>query len=247
MRLKREKFLDNLGGNFMYYPFYYDSTMLILIPAMILTLYAQNKVNSSYAKFSRIRTMQGYTGMQTARAILDRNGLFNVNIELVGGKLSDHYDPRGRVLRLSHDVYYGNTIAANSIAAHEVGHAIQHAKAYFPLTLRNSIVPVVNIASNMAWLFIVGGMFISSMPGLFTIGVIMFSASVLFQIITLPVELNASTRAINLLGEMGILSESEIPQGRRMLNAAALTYIAAAAAAVSQLIRLIIIRERSND
>ena len=230
----------------MYYPFY-DSTMLILIPAMILTMYAQNKVNSSYAKFSRIGTIQGYTGMQTARAILDKNGLFNVEIELVGGKLSDHYDPRSRVLRLSHDVYYGTTIAANSIAAHEVGHAIQHAKAYLPLTLRNTIVPVVNIASNMAWLFIMGGIFISSMPQLFTVGVIMFSASVLFQIITLPVELNASSRAINLLGEMGILTREEIPQGKRMLNAAALTYIAAAAAAVSQLIRLLILRERNQD
>lgn len=230
----------------MYYPFY-DSTMLILIPAMILTMYAQNKVNSSYAKFSRIGTIQGYTGMQTARAILDKNGLFNVNIELVSGKLSDHYDPRSRILRLSHDVYYGTTIAANSIAAHEVGHAIQHAKAYFPLTLRNTIVPVVNIASNMAWLFIMGGIFISSMPQLFTVGVIMFSASVLFQIITLPVELNASSRAINLLGEMGILTREEIPQGKRMLNAAALTYIAAAAAAVSQLIRLLILRERNQD
>lgn len=230
----------------MYYPFYFDNTMLILIPAMILTMYAQGKINSAYGKFSRIRTAKGFTGMQTARAILDENGLANVSIELVGGKLSDHYDPRTKVLRLSHDVYYGNTIASNSIAAHEVGHAIQHANAYAPLKFRNSMVPVVNIASNLSWVFIVAGMFFSALPELFTIGVLMFSASVVFQLVTLPVEFNASSRALNLLGEMGILSSSEIPQGRRMLNAAALTYIAAASAAIAQLVRLLVIRDRNE-
>ncbi len=230
----------------MYYPFYFDNTMLILIPAMILTMYAQGKINSAYGKFSRIRTAKGFTGMQTARAILDENGLANVSIELVGGKLSDHYDPRTKVLRLSHDVYYGNTIASNSIAAHEVGHAIQHANAYAPLKFRNSMVPVVNIASNLSWVFIVAGMFFSALPQLFTIGVLMFSASVVFQLVTLPVEFNASSRALNLLGEMGILSSSEIPQGRRMLNAAALTYIAAASAAIAQLVRLLVIRDRND-
>lgn len=230
----------------MYYPFYFDNTMLILIPAMILTMYAQGKINSAYGKFSRIRTAKGFTGMQTARAILDENGLANVSIELVGGKLSDHYDPRTKVLRLSHDVYYGNTIASNSIAAHEVGHAIQHANAYAPLKFRNSMVPVVNIASNLSWVFIVAGMFFSALPQLFTIGVLMFSASVVFQLVTLPVEFNASSRALNLLGEMGILSSSEIPQGRRMLNAAALTYIAAASAAIAQLVRLLVIRDRNE-
>ena len=230
----------------MYYPLYFDSTMIILIPAMILTMYAQGKISSAYSKFSRIRTASGYTGMQTARYILDSNGLSNVRIELVSGKLSDHYDPRTRVLRLSNDVYYGTTIAASSIAAHEVGHAIQHANAYAPLKFRNSLVPVVNLASNLAWVFIFAGMFFAAMPSLFTIGVIMFSASVLFQIITLPVELNASSRAIKMLGETGILSPSEIPQGRRMLNAAALTYLAAAAAAISQLIRLLALRDRHS-
>ncbi|MGB5824167.1 MAG: zinc metallopeptidase [Proteocatella sp.] len=228
------------------YPFYFDNTMVILIPAMILTMYAQGKINKAYSKFSRIRTVKGFTGMQTARAILDKNGLTNVSIELVGGKLSDHYDPRTKVLRLSQDVYYGNTIAANSIAAHEVGHAIQHAKAYAPLAFRNSMVPVVNIASNLSWFFILGGMFFSALPQLFTIGVLMFSASVVFQLVTLPVELNASSRAISLLGEMGILSAGEIPQGRKMLNAAALTYIAAASAAVAQLIRLLVLRDRND-
>lgn len=220
--------------------------MLMLIPAMILTMYAQGKINSAYNKFSRIRTIKGYTGMQTAREILDKNGLNNVKIELIAGKLSDHYDPRTRILRLSNDVYYGNTIAASSIAAHEVGHAIQHANAYAPLKFRNTMVPVVNVASNLAWGFILAGMFFAAMPALFTVGVIMFSASVLFQIVTLPVELNASSRAIKLLGEMGILSPSEIPQGRRMLNAAALTYIAAAAAAISQLMRLLVLRNRNR-
>lgn len=229
---------------YFYNPFYFDTTMLILIPAIILTIIAQAQVSGAYNKYSRIKTQKGFTGAKTARAMLDQNGLFDVRIELVSGKMSDHYDPRTRVLRLSDGVYYGDTVAANSIAAHEVGHAIQHAKAYAPLTLRNALVPVVNFSTNISWVFMLLGIFLSTSVNFFTIGVWLFSASVIFQLITLPVELNASRRAINLLGDIGVLTESEIPQGRKMLNAAAMTYVAAAATSIAQLARLLVLRNR---
>ena len=144
----------------MYYP-YFDSTMIVLIPAIILAMYAQSKVKSTYEKYVRIASQKGYTGAEAARAILDRNGLTDVRIEHIRGTLSDHYDPRTRVLRLSDMVYRGNSISSSAIAAHEVGHAIQHARDYAPLRFRNAIVPVVNFASNLSWLFILAGLFLS--------------------------------------------------------------------------------------
>lgn len=226
----------------MYPYFYYDSTMIFLIPSILLTLYAQHKVRSAYERYLRVPTRNGYTGAQTARAILDKNGLRNVEVQLVPGTLTDHYNPGTRILRLSNEVYYGTTVASNAIAAHEVGHAIQHAHHYFPLDFRNKIVPVVNIASNLAWFFIIGGLFISSLNGLLTIGILMFCMAVLFQIITLPVEFDASRRALVELKQEQILSESEIRGGKAVLDAAALTYVAAAASAVSQLLRLMYIQ-----
>lgn len=226
----------------MYPYFYYDSTMIFLIPSILLTLYAQHKVRSAYERYLRIPTRNGYTGAQTARAILDKNGLRNVEVQLVPGTLTDHYNPGTRILRLSNEVYYGTTVASNAIAAHEVGHAIQHARHYFPLDFRNKIVPVVNIASNLAWFFIIGGLFISALNGLLTIGILMFCMAVLFQIITLPVEFDASRRALVELKQEQILSESEIRGGKAVLDAAALTYVAAAASAVSQLLRLMYIQ-----
>lgn len=226
----------------MYPYFYYDSTMIFLIPSILLTLYAQHKVRSAYERYLRVPTRNGYTGAQTARAILDKNGLRNVEVQLVPGTLTDHYNPGTRILRLSNEVYYGTTVASNAIAAHEVGHAIQHARHYFPLDFRNKIVPVVNIASNLAWFFIIGGLFISSLNGLLTIGILMFCMAVLFQIITLPVEFDASRRALVELKQEQILSESEIRGGKAVLDAAALTYVAAAASAVSQLLRLMYIQ-----
>lgn len=226
----------------MYPYFYYDSTMIFLIPSILLTLYAQHKVRSAYERYLRVPTRNGYTGAQTARAILDKNGLRNVEVQLVPGTLTDHYNPGTRILRLSNEVYYGTTVASNAIAAHEVGHAIQHARHYFPLDFRNKIVPVVNIASNLAWFFIIGGLFISALNGLLTIGILMFCMAVLFQIITLPVEFDASRRALVELKQEQILSESEIRGGKAVLDAAALTYVAAAASAVSQLLRLMYIQ-----
>lgn len=227
--------------------FYYDWTMIILIPAMILSLFAQSKIQSSYNKYSRVRAQKGYTGAQTARMILNNNGLSDVPIELIGGKLSDHYDPRRRVLRLSNEVYNGNSIASNAIAAHEVGHAIQHANAYAPLQFRNAIVPAVNLASQAAMPLILIGLLFASFQGLLTIGIWLFSGSVIFQLVTLPVEFDASARAMRQLSETGILVGQEVKGGRNVLTAAALTYIAAAATAVSQLARLLLIRNNREN
>ena len=228
----------------MYYP-YFDSTMIVLIPAIILAMYAQSKVKSTYEKYVRIASQKGYTGAEAARAILDRNGLTDVRIEHIRGTLSDHYDPRTRVLRLSDMVYRGNSISSSAIAAHEVGHAIQHARDYAPLRFRNAIVPVVNFASNLSWLFILAGLFLS-FTGLIDIGIILFTGSVVFQIVTLPVEFNASSRALDELESVGVLTREEIPHSKKVLDAAALTYVAATATAVAQLVRLLLLRERSR-
>ena len=222
--------------------FYYDATIIFLIPTILLTLYAQNKVRSAYERYLRVPTRNGYTGAQTARAILDNNGLQNVEIQLVPGTLTDHYNPGTRILRLSNQVYYETTVASNAIAAHEVGHAIQHSHNYIPLVVRNMIVPVVSIASNLSWFFIIAGLVISAMQNLLTVGIVMFSMVVLFQIITLPVEFDASRRALVELENEGILSAEEIRGGKAVLDAAALTYVAAAASAVSQLLRLLFIQ-----
>lgn len=227
--------------------FYFDSTIIILLPALLLSFYAQSKIQSSYSKYSQIGTKTALTGAMVARQILDRNNLQNVVIEMVPGILSDHYDPRVKKLRLSQNVYYGKTIAANAIAAHEVGHAIQHDKSYFPLQFRNAIVPTVNIASQISMPLIMLGLFISSFNFLLNIGIILFSITVLFQIITLPVEFDASFRAMNNLKEENILVGEEINGGKNVLQAAALTYIAGTLTAVSQLIRLILISNRRDN
>ncbi len=228
------------------YPFYgFDPTIIILIPAIIFTFYAQTKIKTTFSKFLRVYSAKGYTGAQAARAILDRNGLRNVDIQLIGGRLSDHYDPRDKVLRLSQDVYHGTSVASISVAAHEVGHAIQDAKGYFPLTFRNSLVPVANIGSSMAWIFIMIGFVIS--PAFIDIGIVLFLGAVLFQIVTLPVEFNASSRAIQQLKSNELITFDEEGASRKVLHAAALTYVAAAATAVLQLVRLIILRNSRDD
>ena len=228
------------------YYYGFDPTMIILIPAILFTIYAQFKVTSTTSRYLKVRSQRGFTGEQVARQILDNNGLYNVRIEMVRGHLSDHYDPRGKVVRLSQDIYYGNSITSVSVAAHECGHAIQHAKGYAPLSLRSSLVPVVNFASNISWFLIALGLFTTR--GIFLeIGILLFSASVLFQIITLPVEFNASNRAIVQLSNIGVLDGKELRQGRRVLTAAALTYVAAALTSVLQLLRLVAIANRDND
>lgn len=229
----------------MYYPFYFDRTMLILIPALLVSLWAQAKISSTYNKYKTIRTMNGYTGEQVARMMLNEAGLSFVNIEIVNTKLGDHYDPSNKVLRLSPEVYGGTSIAAAGIAAHEVGHAIQHKEAYKPLILRNSIVPVVNFGSSISWILFIIGLFMGN--SLFVnLGIILFSGVVIFQLVTLPVEFNASSRAINILEKRGILYGDEVSGAKKVLGAAAMTYIASALMAIAQLLRLIAISRRDN-
>lgn len=227
------------------YYYGFDPTFIILIPAILFTIYAQFKVSSTTSRYLKVKSQRGFTGEQTARKILDINGLYDVRIEMVRGRLSDHYDPRSKVLRLSQDIYYGTSITSIAVAAHECGHAIQHAKGYAPLNLRSSLVPVVNFASNMSWFLIALGLFMSG--PLLRIGILLFSASVIFQLVTLPVEFNASNRAMVQLADIGILEGKELSQGRRVLTAAALTYVAAALTSVLQLLRLVAIANRNND
>ena len=224
--------------------FFFDSTIFILIPAIILTLYAQYKVKTTYSKYSKILAKNGLSGKETAEQLLSRHNLSNIKIEPIEGRLSDHYDPRQKKLALSEEIYYGKSIAAQGIVAHEIGHALQDAKNYFPLSLRSNLVPVTNIGSSMAVpLFLIG--FIFSFPALMDIGIIAFSLAVLFQLVTLPVEFDASKRAVNLLVGANIVSGTEeINSVKKVLNAAALTYVAATSVAVFQLLRLIVLRNR---
>ena len=218
---------------------FYDSTMLILLPALILSFYAQYKVQSTFNRYIRIANYGGYTGAEVARRILDAMGLGDIPVDRVGGYLSDHYDPRKKVLRLSDEVYNGRSIASIGVAAHEAGHAIQHAKGYVPLSIRNAIVPIANFGSQAAFLFIFLGLIMGAMAML-DIGIYLFLAVVAFQLITLPVEFNASSRAVELLSIQGFVTRDEEKSVKRVLNAAALTYVAAAASAVAQLLRLLL-------
>lgn len=234
----------------MFYPFSYfrfDPTTIILIPAVILTIYAQSKVQSSFAKYLRVSTKRGSTGVQVARHLLDQHGLQDIPIELSHGKLSDHYDPTKRILRLSQEVYGGDSIASVSVAAHEVGHAIQHANGYIPLSLRNKVFPIARIGSSLAWPFMIIGLLIPGLGRLMNIGILLFGAAVIFQIITLPVELNASSRALKLLDANGFVVENESKGAKKVLQAAALTYIAAMASGIAQLLRLILIRNKNSQ
>jgi len=223
----------------------FDPTMIILIPAMIISFWAQTKINSTYNKYSEVRTIKGYTGQQVARMMLDDAGLSDVRIEVINSKLGDHYDPSSRILRLSPDVYAGGTISSAGIAAHEVGHALQHKERYKPLTIRNSIVPIVNISSSASWILFFIGLLLG-FKGLTTLGIVLFSAVIVFQLITLPVEFNASTRALNILKSRGILYDDETQNAQKVLDAAAMTYVAATLMAVSQLIRLIALSNRDD-
>jgi hypothetical protein len=226
--------------------FYFDSSMLVLIPALIIAAWAQYKISSTFDRYSRVRSMKGYTGADVARMLLDGSGLSDVPVELVQGKLTDHYDPANRVMRLSNDVFYGSSVASLGVAAHETGHAMQHQERYAPLMIRNSIVPVVNFGSNLSWVLFFAG-FIFGITSLLRIGIVLFMTVVVFQMITLPVELNASKRALALLGSRGILYDEELQGAKRVLDAAALTYVAAALMAIAQLARLIILSNRRED
>ena len=227
---------------------FWDPTMVLLIPAILLSLYAQYKISSAYKHYSKVRSQSGFTGAQAARALLNSNGLYDVRVERIGGRLSDHYDPRTRVINLSEDVYQGTSLSSLAIAAHETGHALQHSSGYFPLQLRSSFVPVANLGSGAGPILIMVGLFMPSYGWLLQLGIFAFAFAVFFQLITLPVEYNASHRALSLLQEESLLRSEEVRGARSVLNAAALTYVAAALAAVLQLARFILIaRGRSDD
>lgn len=220
--------------------YYWDPTMILLIPALLLTAYAQMKINSTYAQYSKVPSHRGFTGYDVARYILDKNGLQDIPIERIGGNLSDHYDPRARVVRLSSEVYYSTSLAALGVAAHEVGHAVQHDTGYMPLYVRNTVIPVTQIGSYVSIPLFFLGILVSSMS-LIKLGILMFGMIVLVQLVTLPVEYNASSRALATLGAEGFLDSTELKGTKKVLDAAAMTYLAAALMAVLQLLRLLLI------
>lgn len=221
-------------------PLFFDWTMILLIPAILVSMYAQAKVHGAYNKWSQVRATSGISGAMAARELLRQAGIHDVEVEMVQGHLTDHYDPRTKKLRLSPQVYNSSSIAALGIAAHETGHAIQHDVGYYPLALRNSLVPVANLGSNLAFPLILIGLLFGN-PTLAIWGVYAFTAVVLFQLVTLPVEFNASSRAVALLEGSGFITRSEVKPTKAVLNAAALTYVAAALTAVLNLLRLLII------
>ena len=232
---------------FAFFPLFWDPTMILIIPAMLLALWAQNKVRSNYSRYSRVPARSGLSGRQVAERILARRGLGDVEVRSTQGRLDDHYDPRNRTVNLSPGVYEGRSLAALAIAAHETGHAMQHGEEWFPLALRGAIAPTVGIGSSLAFpLFFVGFIFASKIGWLMDIGIWFFSLAVFFHMVTLPVEFNASRRALVALGDEGFLDAGETAGAKKMLDAAAMTYVAAAAVAVMHLLRLIILRGARN-
>lgn len=226
--------------------FYWDYTMIILLPAMILAIYAQAKVTSTFERYLRVPAKSGMTGADVAREILKQSGIYDVSVQIQGGRLSDYYDPRRKVLKLSRDVYNGSSLAALGVAAHECGHAIQHDVGYAPLSIRNTIVPAAGIGSQMAFpLFFLGLLFRAD--SLMLVGILLFSLAVIFQIITLPVEYNASNRAVAILESGGFIDRSEVGPVKAVLGAAALTYVAATLTAVMQLLRLLVLAGAGRD
>lgn len=235
--------------------FYYDPTYIILIPAILFALFAQGRVSRAFKKYSRVRNMRNLTGAEAARRMLDYNGLQHVRINAISGSLTDHYNPKDCTLNLSEDVYGVNSIAAVSVACHEAGHALQHAAGYAPLQIRNSIVPVVNFASKLTWPMILIGVLLLGAGNyemsyygliLMDIGIIGFAGVVVFHAVTLPVEFNASSRAIAKMQELGLVAMEDIPGSKKVLRAAALTYVAALATAVANLLRILVIRGRND-
>ena len=225
--------------------FSYDWTILLVIPGLIISLWAQMKVQSTFSKYSSTPTARGLSGYAAARRILDANGLQNVRIEQIGGSLTDHYDPRANVIRLSAAVYSSTSPAAIGVAAHEAGHAVQYATGYAPIKLRASLISVTRIGSGLAIpLFFIGLLFASE--GLMLLGILLYSAIALFQLVTLPVEFNASSRAMSALRGSGMLSSSELSASKKVLTAAALTYVAALVTSLLTLLRLILLANRGS-
>lgn len=233
----------------MYYGYGIDPTYILVIIGVIICLLAQAKMKSTFGKYSRVRNHSGMTGREAAERILRSAGIHDVQVERVPGNLTDHYDPRSKVLRLSDATYNSSSVAALGVAAHECGHAIQHDTGYVPLQIRGALVPVVNFGSAIAWPLIIIGLFFSSRSSMvfLNLGILAFSLAVLFQIVTLPVEFNASGRAIRILGGSGILYEDEVNATKKVLFAAALTYVAGAVSAVLQLLRIILLANNRRN
>ncbi|HJB85878.1 MAG TPA: zinc metallopeptidase [Candidatus Dorea faecigallinarum] len=228
----------------MYYPmFYFDPTYIFVLIGLIICLAASAKMRSTFSKYSRVRNHWGMTGREAAEQVLHRAGIYDVRVEHISGNLTDHYDPRSKVLRLSDATYNSTSVAAVGVAAHECGHAVQHATGYVPLKLRSSLVPAANFGSSIAWPLILIGLLINGQSSalFLNLGILAFSLAVLFQIVTLPVEFNASSRALHLLSGNGMLYEDEVRSVRKVLTAAALTYVAGAASAILQLLRIIVL------
>ena len=229
--------------------YYFDPTYILVLIGALLCIFASSRVNSTYSKYAKIRSKRGITGAEAAQRILQMSGIHDVQIQHVAGNLTDHYDPSQKVLRLSDTVYGSNSVAAIGVAAHECGHALQHKEGYLPLKIRSALVPAANIGSRLGIPIVILGLVLGigfELPGggyfsLAEIGIWVFALAVLFQIITLPVEFNASGRALKMLGSYGLMSEDEVGDCRRVLGAAALTYVAAAASSILQLLRLVIL------
>ena len=233
------------------YGFYYDPTYVMVLIGVVICMLASANVNRTFQKYSRIRSHSGMTGREAAERLLHANGIYDVTVQRVAGNLTDHYDPRNKTLNLSDSTYASTSVAAIGVAAHECGHAVQHANGYAPLKIRGSLVPVANFGSTLAWPLILIGFLIQGNASvlLINLGILLFSAAVLFQIVTLLVEFNASSRALKALETNGILYTEEVADTRKVLRAAALTYVASAASAILQLLRLILISggRRRND
>lgn len=224
----------------------FDWTYLLILAAFLISLVVQMNMNGTFQKYSRVRNMSGMTGAEAAERILRSAGIFDVQVVHIQGNLNDHYDPRTKVIKLSDPIYGSSSLAAVGVAAHECGHAMQHATEYTPLSVRSALVPVANLGSQLSWpLFLIGLIF--SVRPLLTAGIFLFCGALLFQLITLPVEFNASRRALRTLEQTGIMGQQEISGTRKVLGAAAMTYVAAVVASLLQLLRLILLSRRRND
>ena len=223
--------------------YYWDPTYILVVIGAVICMIASARVKGTFNKYSQLRSMSGMNGAQVAQRVLQAAGIYDVQVRHVSGSLTDHYDPRTKTVNLSDPVYNATSVAALGVAAHECGHAIQHAKSYVPLSIRSALVPIANFGSMLAWPVILIGLFFNTRSSglIIDIGILLFSAAVLFQLVTLPVEFDASRRALVMLRTQGILADDELKYTRRVLKSAALTYVASAAAAILQLLRIILI------
>ena len=223
--------------------YYWDPTYILVVIGAVICMIASAIVKGTFNKYSQLRSMSGMNGAQVAQRVLQAAGIYDVQVRHVSGSLTDHYDPRTKTVNLSDPVYNATSVAALGVAAHECGHAIQHAKSYVPLSIRSALVPIANFGSMLAWPVILIGLFFNTRSSglIIDIGILLFSAAVLFQLVTLPVEFDASRRALVMLRTQGILADDELKYTRRVLKSAALTYVASAAAAILQLLRIILI------